>query len=227
MNVRGERRRRAPQGRAGDTGDRRACTPLIDVRRTSGGGSVPQWPLRAGSAAVPAWSRSFDDDHHRLTLSSAPLHVGDQLVLRDPEQAGSSAPGCSTWIRRRCARDGVRRGEDLAFRDNDSAVGEEVARRGRRRAQPVGRSGFAVDALPDGVEEVGRWWVSQQQLDDWQAACAGPWWHCTARPAHGRAERRGGPGSAGPSRRGAAAGGDLRRGSAGRGRPAVPARSSW
>ena len=151
---------------------------LIDVRRTSGGGSVPELlTVHAGSAAVPARSRSFDDDHHRLTLASPlPLHVGDQLVLRDPG-AGRIVGGARVLdldpppLRRR--GDGVRRGEDLAFRDDDSAVGQEVARRGAVERSRLAGSGFAVEALPDGVEEVGRWWVSQQQLDDWQARLRG------------------------------------------------------
>ena len=130
---------------------------LIDVRRTSGGGSVPELlTVHAGSAAVPARSRSFDDDHHRLTLASPlPLHVGDQLVLRDP-RAGRIVGGAQVLDLdppppapprgRRAAKTRI-----WPF----ATMTRPWVRKWRaacRRAQPVGGSGFAVEALPDGVE---------------------------------------------------------------------------
>ena len=158
---------------------------LIDVRRTSGGGSVPELPHRACRVGGrSARSRSFDDDHHRSTLASPlPLHVGDQLVLRDPGQAGSSAaPGCSTWIpplRRR--GDGVRRGEDLAFRDDDSAVGQEVARRGAvERSRLAGRDSPSKHCPTESRRSAAGGCRISNSTTGRPTACAAPWWHCTS-----------------------------------------------
>lgn len=70
-------------------------TDGIDVRRTTGPGfrdAAAEVVLHAGTAAVPARLRPFDEDHARLLLEhSLPLVPGDRAVLRYP--GGSAVLG--------------------------------------------------------------------------------------------------------------------------------------
>ncbi|GAC58204.1 selenocysteine-specific elongation factor, partial [Gordonia hirsuta DSM 44140 = NBRC 16056] len=151
---------------------------VIDVRRI--GDDVPAglWlTVHAGTAAVPARARPLDAEHLRLTLAwQLPLQVGDRLVLRDPG-ASRIVGGAGVVdldpppLRRR--GDGRRRGEHLAGRTGDTDTAQEVARRGVVEPARLAETGFAVDTVPDGVAQIGRWWVDQQQLDRWQARLRG------------------------------------------------------
>lgn len=155
-----------------------ALSGVVDVRRTSGEGEVPQWlTVHAGTAAVPARARPLDGDHFRLTLAwGLPLLRDDRLVLRDPG-AGRIVGGAVVLdldppaLRRR--GDGVRRGAQLAGAGEGTATGDEVARRGAVERDRLAEAGFAVAELPEGVLEIGRWWVAQQRLHEWQARLRG------------------------------------------------------
>ncbi len=151
---------------------------VADVRRTSGESPVPEWlTLHAGTAAVPVRARPLDDDHCRLTLAwPLPLWRGDRIVLRDPGASrivgGAVLMDVQPPVLRRRG-DGARRGAELAEWDGQEAAALQLARFG-----VVERSRFADTAsgsagIPAGVAQIGRWWVSQQQLDTWQAQLRG------------------------------------------------------
>lgn len=152
------------------------ATSLVDVRRDTGDGDVPEWlTLHVGTASTPVRARRLDADHLRLTLSRPlPLHRDDRLVLRDPG-AGRIVGGVTVLdidpppLRRR--GDGVRRGASLA--GHDDAVAAEVARRGAIPRARLADAGLRTDEVPDGVEVIGDWWVASQTLHRWQAALRG------------------------------------------------------
>lgn len=151
---------------------------VVDVRRTSGGEELPEWlTVHAGTAAVPARSRPFDDEHLRLTLGRGlPLQPGDRLVLRDPG-AGRIVGGAQVLdadpppLTRR--GDGVRRASALAGLDDESGALAEVGRAGAVRRSRLVELGLPVDVVPEGVAEVGEWWVAAQTLHGWQARLRG------------------------------------------------------
>ncbi|MCK0439886.1 selenocysteine-specific translation elongation factor [Gordonia alkaliphila] len=146
-------------------------TAVVDVR--SAAGEVPEWlTVHLGTAAVPARSRALDDEHLRLTLAwPVPLQHEDTLLLRDPS-AGRIVGGATVLdvdppvLRRR--GDGARRGSALSQRDVEGRVLEEVARRGAVLVEQLAAAGLPVDAAPEGVLELGRWWVAEQTLHHWQ-----------------------------------------------------------
>lgn len=152
---------------------------VIDVRRTSGDGEVPQWlTVHAGTAAVPARVRPLDADHLRITAAwGLPLRSGDRLVLRDPGAArivgGATVidPDPPALHRR---GDGVRRGTALAARaDSGAGAGEQVARAGAVERARLAAARFDLVPVPEGIVQVGRWWVDAQRLHEWQARLRG------------------------------------------------------
>ena len=151
-------------------------TALVDVRRDTGDGDVPEWlTVHVGTASTPARARSLDVGHLRLTLSrTLPLRRDDRLVLRDPG-AGRIVGGATVLdvdppplVRR---GDGARRGRALA--DQDDAVAAEVQRRAAVLRDELAAAGLNTEHLPDGVDQIGDWWVASQTLHRWQAALRG------------------------------------------------------
>ncbi|NMD56538.1 MULTISPECIES: selenocysteine-specific translation elongation factor [Tsukamurella] len=154
-------------------------TGVVDVRLAPSdpGEQVPEWlTVHAGTAAVPARVRPFDGAHARLTLArELPLVLGDALVLRDPGLkrivGGARVLDADPPPLRRRG-DGARRADALAGRGGDGDLLAEVARRGAVRRERLDDLGFGT-RLPDGVREIGAWWVHEAALDTWQARLRG------------------------------------------------------
>lgn len=157
-------------------------TRVVDVRRVSGAGFTEtheRLTVHVGTAAIPARVRPFDDDHARITLERAvPLVLGDRLVLRDPgahrivggAQVLDADPPA---LRRRGA--GVAWTAALTAMGSDGDLRVEVARRGAVRPARLRELGVLQEpiAAPDGVREVGGWWVDEGRLRDWQRQLRG------------------------------------------------------
>lgn len=152
-------------------------TGALDVR-LSEDGAVPRWlTVHAGTVAVPARVRLFDERHARLTLArELPLVLGDRVVLRDPGTrrivGGAQVLDADPPALRRRG-DGARRAGALAGRDPAGDLFAEVARRGAVRPESLRELGLPVDAVPEGVRECGPWWVAEQTLHGWQARLRG------------------------------------------------------
>lgn len=152
-------------------------TGVVDVRRTSGPSydDIPQHlTVHVGTAAVPARLRPFDADHARITLRrELPVVLGDRFVLRDPGRAGvlggaQVLDADPPALRRR--GDGVRRADALAGADTAGDIVAEVARRGAVEVERLVKLNLAEPdtTVPQGVREVGGWWVYDPTYDDWK-----------------------------------------------------------
>lgn len=150
-------------------------TAVVDVRRETGA-SLNDAPERlvvhAGTAAVPARLRCFDDDHARLTLEyPVPLSLPDRLLLRDPG-ARSILGGVTVLdadpptLRRR--GDAVRRAAALAGLDPNGDPAAEVSRRGAVRERQLRTLGFNCSRAPVGVRVLGDWWVDESRYAGWR-----------------------------------------------------------
>lgn len=149
-------------------------TAVVDVRRVTGDGEVPEWlTVHVGTAAAPARARALDHDHYRLTLSrELPLRRDDRLVLRDPG-AGRIVGGVAVLdvdppdlLRR---GDGPRRGLSLAgLADGSGGAAAEVARRRAVRRDRLEKLGVDTSSVPSGVEVFGEWWLAPGVMHGWQ-----------------------------------------------------------
>ncbi|WP_309126201.1 selenocysteine-specific translation elongation factor [Kocuria sp.] len=153
-------------------------TDVLDIRRTTGTAftaAAVHLVVHAGTAAVPARLRPFDDDHARLSLDRPlPLVLGDRLVLRDPGHrsvlGGAQVLDADPPVLRRRGDRG-RRADRLAGMDTRGDVLAEVARRGAVREQHLHRLGLLPTGDPDPPGEVrvlGDWWVHAPVFDSWQ-----------------------------------------------------------
>ncbi|NLG45673.1 selenocysteine-specific translation elongation factor [Gordonia sp. (in: high G+C Gram-positive bacteria)] len=154
-------------------------TAVVDVRRVTGDGDVPEWlTVHVGTAAAPARARMLDRDHFRLTLSrELPLRRDDRLVLRDPG-AGRIVGGVAVLdvdppdLRRR--GDGARRGQSLAGLDDGSGgAAAEVARRTAVRRDRLAELGVDTATVPADVEVFDEWWLAPGVMHGWQMRLRG------------------------------------------------------
>lgn len=175
VNLRGVAAGDARRGDVLVTPDAWFTTAVVDVRRETGA-SLNDAPERlvvhAGTAAVPARLRCFDDDHARLTLEyPVPLSLPDRLLLRDPG-ARSILGGVTTLdadpptLRRR--GDAVRRAAALAGLDPNGDPAAEVSRRGAVRERLLRTLGFNCSPAPAGVRVLGGWWVDESRYAGWR-----------------------------------------------------------
>lgn len=182
VNLRGATATDIARGDTVATPDAWRVTSVVDARRVSGTfREAPRYATaHVGTAAIPVTLRPFDDNHVRLTFARpVPLVREDRIVVRDPGsrriigglQVLDADP--PTLHRR---GDGVRRALTLDGLTGASELYAEVARRGavrRDRLHQLGLVGTGDGvAVPDGVREVGGWWIEEQTFGAWAAGLA-------------------------------------------------------
>lgn len=158
------------------TPDAWPTSTVWDVRRVTGPpltDSPGQVTMHAGTAAVAARMRPFDDDHARLMVQRPlPLVLGDRLVLHAPgtrQMLGGAQvlDADPPALRRR--GDGSRRVAVLHRMTPEGDVTAEVARRGAIPERHLRRLGVLVgDQLPDDVLVINHWWVHSPTYRAWQ-----------------------------------------------------------
>lgn len=185
VNLRGIAHDEIHRGDALVSTDDWPAVDVVDVRLVTGVDpatgadiEIPEWlTVHVGTATVPARVRPLGGTHFRLRLARGlPLTREDRLVLRDPgvkRIVGGAlvldvAPPALT---RR--GDGSRRATELADLGTDDAVATQVRRHGAIRRGRLVELGFGVEVRPDGVDEVGDWWVASEVLQGWQLRLRG------------------------------------------------------
>jgi selenocysteine-specific elongation factor len=174
VNLRGVGVEEVARGAALVTPGAWTVASVLDVRVS--GEPVAELPaelvLHAGSAAVPVRVRPLGTDTARVSLSRAlPLHVGDQVLLRDPGRR-SIAGGLRVLdvdppvLRRRGAA--AARAAELSTLDGPDGAGE-LRRRGAVRAAALRAMGVPE---PESALRAGDWLVDPGQAERWRAALA-------------------------------------------------------
>lgn len=174
VNLRGVRAEDVHRGDALVSPEAWPNTRVLDVRRTAGPPltEVPEHLIvHAGTAAVPARLRVFDDDHARVTLEHRlPLALSDRLLLHDPGVrrvlGGVQVLDADPPVLRRRG-DGARRAAVLAGLEPGGDLAAEVARRGAITERQLRILGYDCSKPTATVRVCDGWWLHAPTYDGW------------------------------------------------------------